>query len=606
MLNRIFHRIFLKWFLLAVLLGTFSYCWANPIIRPSAECLVKIHNSLCPKEIDHALFGLFFLARASLSTVTISNLSDHSVVKTGFLIGKAASDIKIVYISLDGVTDSIVEVNQGTWKYQLPASAATGSYWKHGTKHTILVQGLDGLGQFGPTTTIHVTKGSNLDTNGDGYSDLLVSASVGNAAQGYAFIYLTNPETGIPSTLPDSILTDGMPNGTFFGDWIGAGDFNGDGYADTIVGSQATGGFLGRVYIFHSSGASGILSQNLNTGGTSNTQLSGVTGGGRLGTFVMGRDVNNDGYDDAVLSSPWNDEGFIFYSQGTSGIATQNTTTANRSYVPAANDNFGNHSAVGDINGDGYADLAISAPTFNSNQGRVYIYLSNGGVLPPSPQEYLLGPTSPSPGCTFTGGCNFGAVITLADFNGDNCADLGASGASFNTNQGIVFIFHSDCSSTSPYSSTPNTVLVGPSLSSCSVNTCLFGSSLSVGDTNGDGFPDLSVGTTSGSSGKGNVYLFSNTGNGIASVDLSSGGSAVSLLTGLATSTNFAQMFRLQDTNGDGLSDSLVSAPTANKVYYFKSTKDSGPGNLDLSSGGASTSVLTTSVGQSLGNSIAF
>ncbi|BDA78646.1 hypothetical protein LPTSP3_g15760 [Leptospira kobayashii] len=602
------HRSLLRISILSILTGLLIHCWANPIIRPSAECLVEINNSLCPKDNPYALGALLlFSGQGSLGAVTISNLSERSVVHTGFLVGKAASDVKLIIISLDGVATSIVGVNSGTWKYQFPTSAVTGSYWKKGTKHIVSLQGINGFGQTGPITTIQVKKGTNLDTNGDGYPDLLVTASPGNAVQGYGFVYLTNPETGIPSSLPDSTVTDGLPSGTFFGDWGGAGDFNGDGYADMIVGSQAINGAVGRVYIFHSSGANGILSRNLNSGGVASTVLDGVTGGGRLGSFVMGGDINNDGYDDAVLSSPWNDETFLFYSQGASGIATQNTNTANRSYVPGANDNFGSQSAVGDINGDGYADLVVSATTYNSGQGRAYIYLSNAGVLPPSPQEYLLGPTSPSPGCTFTGGCAFGGTIVLSDLNGDSCADLIASGSAFNTNQGIVFIHHSDCSSSTPFSSTPNTILVGPSNSTCTPNTCSFGNILSVGDTNGDGFPDLLVGTIFGSSGKGNVYLFLNTGSGgIASADLSSGGSSNAVLTGITTLTGFAQMLRLLDFNGDGFSDLLVSSPTANKIYYFKSNKDSGPGNQDLSSGGTSTSILSTSAGQSLGNSIAF
>ncbi|MDF3821332.1 FG-GAP repeat protein [Leptospira sp. 96542] len=576
-------------------------CWTNPIIRPHAECLVKIPNYFCPKDDQFTLWELFILL-SLYNPVSISNLSNNSLVQTGFIVGKANPEVSLVSITLDNLFESVVTVNNGTWRYALPARALTGTHWQLGTKHSISIQGIGEHGPVGLRKNINVTKGTNQDTNGDGFPDFYVTATLGQSSTGYAFIYLSNENTGVPSNLPNTIITDGV-TGTFFGSSIGAGDFNGDGYADMIVGSQAYSPFLGRSYIFLSLGSNGIQNQNLNSGGLANTIFSGVNAGGRLGAFTVGGDVNNDGYDDAIFSSPWNDEAFIFYSQGTNGIATQNTTTASLTYIPGANDNFGTKTAIGDINGDGYIDMVISASTYNASQGRIYIYISNAGILPPTPQGYLEGPTSPSPGCTFTGGCGFGTSLVLSDLNGDHCADLSAGGPGFNTNQGIVFLFHSNCSSTTPFESTPNSFLVGPSNGSCASNVCNFGSSLSVGDVNADGYPELLVGSINASGGKGSVYLFPNNNGNFTNVDLSLGGSAISTLVG--SGSGFSQSIKLEDINGDGLADIFVSAPASNTIYHYRSFPIFGPGNIDLSIGQTPTLILSTNSGQTLGSAFA-
>ncbi|EQA43617.1 FG-GAP repeat protein [Leptospira broomii serovar Hurstbridge str. 5399] len=602
--------MFINAFYLIVTSGFSLNCWSNPMFLPTVECWVQVPSFRCPKsDINELLLALF----AFSPSVTVSNIANHSILQTGFLVGQIRLGMASVSVSLDGGPYSNALINGLNWRYQLPAQAVTGTHWNVGTKHTISVIAADGSGNRTPPIVFTVIKGINHDTDGDGFSDVVITAVPSNAVQGYGLVFLAHGNTGLPSSSPDSILTDGLAGGSYFGDRIGVGDFNGDGYADIVVGSQAAPGFstFGYVYIFHSSGQSGVTSQNINTGGTYNSLIKGHASGDRLGSFVMGGDLNNDGYDDAILTSPWSGGlGYVIYSLGTAGVPSKDlsVTSADITYNFGGNDDFGLQSAVGDINADGYTDLVVSAPTYNAQQGRLYIFVSNSGAIPGAPQQYLLGPTSPAPGCTAGTGCNFGSSFVLADFNGDSCADLGVGGNTFNTNQGIVFVFNSNCGSVTPYSSVPNATLIGPALATCTGGTnCSFGSSVSTGDTNGDGYSDLFVGAYLASAGYGNAYLFRSPGSiGFSNVDLSSGGTASSVLTGSGAGLNFGIFTALQDITGDGMSDLLVSASTgAGTVFYFKSTGVSGPGNQNLSAGGIATSVLTVPFGQNFGNAIA-
>lgn len=609
----------LRFFIFILLSASLINCWSNPFYKPPVECLGKINNTLCPKEDSFGFFWSGILAGFlyAENAVTISNLVNYSIVQSGFLVGKALTPS--VYVSLDDAPGTIVSVDgSSSWRYQLPAPAVTGSFWKLGTKHKISVKAVDAFGNAFGEKIVNVIKGNNRDTNGDGFADVILSVSPSNSVVGYGVVFLSHGDTGMPSSTPDSILTDGQAGGTYFGDRISAGDFNGDGYADMLIGSQAYPAFgtIGAAYIFHSAGQNGIRSQNLQSGGSYNTMIQGQNGGERLGSMVLGGDVNNDGYDDAILTSPWISVGYIFYSQGSSGVPSKNLgagALADIKHLGAA-DNFGQTSSVGDINADGYMDLVVGAPTFNSNQGRIYIYISNAGVLPQTPQ-YLV---SPNAQCPPGGGCSYGgSMIQLADFNGDSCADLATTAQGYNTNRGLVFVYHSNCGSANPFSNSPNTTLFGPALSTCNAgNNCSFGASMSAGDTNGDGFADLIVGAYQSSANFGNVYLFQSAGtSGIANTDLGSGGSAVAVLGGESAGLNFGIFSVLQDVNGDGLSDILVSAPDPiatgasqagkGKVHFFKNTPSVGPGNQNLSAGGKATATLTYSNGLSFGNSIA-
>ncbi|TGK48042.1 FG-GAP-like repeat-containing protein [Leptospira bouyouniensis] len=590
-------------FILAIGMTLFSSnCWTNPLTHPPLECLMKLNNFLCPdndllKKYSPGIYLLFLPE----SRATISNLTNHSIVETGFVVGTAPTDVSFVNVGFDDAQPSRIPVINGSWRAPLPTKAVTNSFWTYGSLHTIYVHI-----PFEKSNTILVRKGINKDTDGDGYPDLIASANVGAGSQGYGYVFSTNPITKTLNSTPITSLTDGITQ-TFFGSRITSGDFNGDGFADVFIGAQAfTPGtnYLGKSYLFLSRGQSGIPSQNLNSGGAADAILDGISGTGRFGTNIIGADINGDGYDDGIFASPWNDEVFIFYSQGTAAINSQNTNTANVVYKPGVNDNFGSYAQAGDINGDGYIDLLVSAATYSSSLGRMYIYISNQGILPEAPQQMLVAPT---PGCAIGVGCQFGASFVLDYFNSDRCIDLAVGGPTFNSNQGIVFVYHSTCDATNPFQNAPVSTLIGPPNLSCNGSNCFFGGSLASGDTNGDGLSDLLIGATGASSGIGDVYLVLNDPiTGFPNMNLSAGGSPNSLFAGLNTGGNFSQGLKFQDTNADGLQDIVVSEPiTTNRVYTFHSIRGGVPANQNLNGGGVTSQTLIPPAGNSFGNTIA-
>ncbi|TGM81717.1 hypothetical protein EHR01_02680 [Leptospira mtsangambouensis] len=580
-------------------------CWANPLTHPPIECLMKLSNFLCPdKDPFRRWSPAQYLLLLPESSVTISNLTNLSIVETGFVVGTAPLGINFVNVGIDNAPPTQVPVMNGTWRYGLPAKAITGTFWTYGSLHTIYAHI-----PYERSNTIQVRMGTNHDTDGDGYPDLIVSASPGAGSQGYGYVYRTNSLTKQLTTTPMTTLTDGQTINTYFGSRIGSGDYNGDGYADILISAQAYNGAAGRVYEFLSKGTSGIPSQNLNTGGVADAILDANGGDGRLGTNIASADVNHDGYDDAILASPWDDNLFIFHSKGPNGLLTQNITMADYSYLTIEGiiDNFGNYATVGDVNGDGFQDLIVGEHQYSSLTGRIYVFVSNQGTLPNQPQQFLYPPSDPAPGCAAGGGCRFGTIFLLDYFNSDNCIDLAVGAPTFNSNQGIVFVYHSTCDPISPYPNPPVATLLGPPTTSCNVNNCSFGGNLASGDTNGDGLPDLVIGATGASAGIGDVYLVLNDPNtGFRNMNLSAGGAADSLFSGSIANRNFSLGLQFQDTNADGLQDIVISEPlTTNQVYTFHSIRGTVPASQNLNGGGVTSQTLSPPAGTSLGNTIA-
>jgi hypothetical protein len=184
-------------------------------------------------------------------------------------------------------------------------------------------------------------------------------------------------------TSPSWTAYGGQEN-AYFGQAVDtAGDVNGDGYADVIVGapgythSQTEEG-RANVYL---GGASGL---SASPGWTAESDQAYAAFGWSVGTAG---DVNGDGYADVIVAAPWYDNGqtdegrAYVYLSGASGLSASPDWTAESDQ---ANDRFGySVGTAGDVNGDGYADVIVGAPWYinsQTNEGGAFVYYGNGGA----------------------------------------------------------------------------------------------------------------------------------------------------------------------------------------------------------------------------------
>ncbi|MDP3213039.1 MAG: FG-GAP-like repeat-containing protein, partial [Deltaproteobacteria bacterium] len=366
----------------------------------------------------------------------------------------------------------------GVWFWRLTmrqggvTTAVTGPTWQF----TVGVRTAEVGGVPGP----NISSGTTLDVNGDGYSDVVV----GGYHSSTAYVYLGGAGTSLGAT--PITLTQPAGSSDFGISVASAGDVNGDGYSDLAVGaSSSTGG--GRAYVYLG-GASGLAT-------TPATALTGRDGAsGEFGTVVASAgDVNGDGYADLAVSATGanSNAGAVYvYLGGATGLAT--TPASSMPGPDGASGRFGRGLAsAGDVNGDGYADLVAAAPYANSFTGAVYLSLgSASGLLP------ALSIPPPS------GTGRYGeSVASAGDVNGDGYSDLAVGAMGANGGRGAAYVYLGSSTSLSTTPLTPT----GP----VGANLYNFGTTLTgAGDVNGDGYADLAVGNYSASSNAGAVYLF--------------------------------------------------------------------------------------------------
>jgi hypothetical protein len=206
------------------------------------------------------------------------------------------------------------------------------------------------------------------DVNNDGFSDVIVGAYGFSGYRGKAYIYYGGSSM---NNIVDVIMT-GETTNNFFGISVsGAGDVNGDGYEDVIVGASLYDLNRGRAYLFY--------------GGVAMNNIADVTMTGELAFLGFGRsvseagDVNGDGFDDVIVGSVYDFDsgpGYIFY-----GGLDMNNVPDVKMINEVSRDLFGySVSGAGDLNGDGYSDVIIGAPDFMNElfrPGKACIYLSS-------------------------------------------------------------------------------------------------------------------------------------------------------------------------------------------------------------------------------------
>jgi len=221
------------------------------------------------------------------------------------------------------------------------------------------------------------------DVNGDGYSDVIVGAhryDNGETDEGRAFVY-NGSATGLA---PDSSWTaESNQAGANFGVAVAcAGDVNGDGYSDIIIGAHLYDNGQtdeGRTFVYLGSPGGPALAPGWTA--------EGDQPGANFGISVAGAgDVNGDGYSDVVVGAhrydnAQTDEGRAFVYHGSaSGLGLAAAWTGESDQASA---NLGiSVACAGDVNGDGYSDVLAGAPLYDdvqTSEGRASVYYGNGG-----------------------------------------------------------------------------------------------------------------------------------------------------------------------------------------------------------------------------------
>ena len=248
------------------------------------------------------------------------------------------------------------------------------------------------------------------DFNGDGFDDLVVGVpdeDVGSISDAGCINSLRGSPLGLTAIGSEiqcqhhSGVAGSPESHDDFGSSLSVGDFNGDGRADLAVGVQGEGigdeDDAGLVQIFHGqvSGLDPIRAIHQNTQGI---ELTSAEAGDAFGFAISAADFNGDGFTDLAVGSP--NEGLYLSVQeigvvhvilGTGdGLDPELATLwhQDRPGMEDSNarwDHFGYALSGLDVDGDGFADLAIGVPgeehNGHGNEGAVQLLYTGGTIL---------------------------------------------------------------------------------------------------------------------------------------------------------------------------------------------------------------------------------
>jgi hypothetical protein len=532
-------------------------------------------------------------------SVSALNFLGNKIRNSGFLLGSASSinsnlaKVELRYDELGDWLEATITADESCmsscpWKIKLP-SATDDDPWTLGETHKIEVRLLNSDDTVLHTETFdEVTKvGINRDINGDGHDDQVIGAAFGAVPTVYIFY---GSSTGI-SASPGTTLT-GEAGSQFGYAAASAGDLNGDGFGDIVVGANTSTSNSGAAYVYYGSvdGIDDVGSASADV----SLSITGTPINSYFGYSVNSAgDLNGDGIDELVVGAmnvevngQADGSTYVYYGskEGISNDPSVTLTPRNSN----GSANFGaSVNTAGDLNGDGYGDLVIGAPRqdgmidgfYTKNTGIVYIYHGSSSGINSIAEMELVGVKNINLGTS---------VYPGGDLNGDGYEDLvvgaPANDSHDNTStypQPMVYIYNG--SPTGP-GSVPDQKIIsyGTEFNNTDVGTdgTSFAGHLSTGDINGDGYNDIVISAFREDIGatvnRGSVYIHFGSSSGVSTTE------DKNLINPNDVGDHFGSGVSLEkDVNGDGFNDLIIGAWFANGlrgtsyVFYGKS------GNID-------------------------
>lgn len=259
-------------------------------------------------------------------------------------------------------------------------------------------------------------------------------------------------------------------------------------------------------------------------------------------------DVNGDGYDDLLVSAPgWGgNAGKVYLYLGSSAGLAQNAAWTATGEHPV--DGFGKSlGGAGDVNGDGFGDVYVAAPDLSAglpSQGRLYIYFGSKTGLHRKPDQVFTGTVA----AEVFGDCS----SAIGDVNRDGFDDMIVGAYGYHEGRGRAFIYLGGLGGLRR--------MAGWEQQGVDPGDNLGYSHGGAGDVNGDSYPDVLLGAKFSSSRGGPAH------NGQAWLYLGGpqgpSAQAQAHLAGKEEHGVFAsRVYAAGDVNGDGLADVVVGAP---------------------------------------------
>lgn len=332
-------------------------------------------------------------------------------------------------------------------------------------------------------------------------------------------------------------------------------------------------------------------------------RLHGTNPGDKAGSAIAGGDINNDGYEDAIIASPYADgpgqsrencgEVYIIFGdrQGLLGRSKVLGTEADCVIFGAdPDDRIGMSLECSDIDNDGKDDILIGAPiaagpgNLRRASGEIYVIFGDSKDNIGSQRDIALGQVD----MTIYGAMNFdniGTTLTSGDLNNDGYREIitgapyGDGPSDLDPGMGEVYAILGNARASLPTSvdmSSPSGVSVMTIYGSNAGEN--FGLTIASGNYNADAYDDIAAGSPNGDGQKGITFLIDGKAVLPANVQLS-GGAADVEINGIDNSDMSASAYAFGDIDNDGQEDLIISAPQASgpsdnrwrcgEVYYL-------------------------------------
>jgi hypothetical protein len=445
------------------------------------------------------------------------------------------------------------------------------------------------------------------DVNGDGFDDILIGAVLNDevgadAGQAYLIFGRASGLTRDINLSKADASFLGESSGDHAGASVaGAGDVNGDGYDDIVIGADGNdegGSDAGQTYLIFGHALGWAMDTNLSSADAS---FWGEASGDQAGGSVsIAGDVNNDGFDDILIGAHENDEGgqragqsYVILGKATGWAMDTNLSTVDASFIgEAAGDLSGTSvSGAGDVNGDSFNDILLVAnwnDEGGTDAGQVYLVMgkatnwsmdvnlsrANASFLGEKARDYL--------------GVSNG---NAGDVNGDGYDDIlmGSTGNDEGGNDaGQTYLVMGKATG---WTMDTDLSMANASFLGEAVNDVSGASVSGAGDVDGDGYDDFLIGVPNNDEvgrNAGQTYLVLGKPSGwTMDTDLSQ--ADASFLGEDMDDGSGKSVSGAGDVNGDGHGDILIGASAdgdggymAGQVYLILS--DASPPRLELDS----------------------